>query len=73
MTREEGPVRSVPHAGKHEALDPVAHLGQEDSVDLRAVLRDGAFGGSLDLALEEAMRIKPKGHDFVIERRRDGN
>jgi GTP 3',8-cyclase len=44
-------------------------LGQDDSADLRAVLR---AKGDLDAALDAAMAIKPKGHDFVIERRRDG-
>jgi cyclic pyranopterin phosphate synthase len=42
-------------------------LGQEDMVDLRAVLRaDGA--GALDTALDHAMQLKPKGHDFVLDR-----
>ena len=43
-------------------------LGQEDRVDLRAALRDGGPQG-LDAALDQAMILKPKGHDFVIERR----
>jgi cyclic pyranopterin phosphate synthase len=42
-------------------------LGQDDMVDLRAVLRsEGA--GALDAALERAMQLKPKGHDFVLDR-----
>ena len=42
-------------------------LGQEDMVDLREVLRtEGPTG--LDAALDHAMRIKPKGHDFVLDR-----
>jgi len=45
-------------------------LGQEDAADLRAVLRDGADDAALDSALEEAIARKPKGHDFVIDRRR---
>ena len=42
-------------------------LGQEDMVDLRDVLRTS---GSQDLnsALDRAMKIKPKGHDFVLDR-----
>jgi len=44
-------------------------LGQDDSSDLRAVLRSG---GDLDAALDEAMMRKPKGHDFVITRKKDG-
>jgi len=40
-------------------------LGQDDMVDLRSVLREG---GSLDAALDRAMQLKPKGHDFVLDR-----
>jgi cyclic pyranopterin phosphate synthase len=47
-------------------------LGQDDRADLRAVLRAGADDGALDAAIDAAMRIKPKGHDFVIERQNDG-
>jgi len=43
-------------------------LGQEDRVDLRAALREGGTEG-LDAALDRAMMLKPKGHDFVIARR----
>jgi cyclic pyranopterin phosphate synthase len=43
-------------------------LGQEDRVELRDLLRSGG-PGSLDAALDRAMQLKPKGHDFVIERR----
>jgi cyclic pyranopterin phosphate synthase len=42
-------------------------LGQEDQVNLRDALRDGGMEG-LDAALDRAMLIKPKGHDFVIDR-----
>jgi len=42
-------------------------LGQEDCVDLRAALREGGAQG-LDRALDHAMIIKPKGHDFVLDR-----
>jgi cyclic pyranopterin phosphate synthase len=42
-------------------------LGQDDMVDLRAVLRgDGAE--TLDAALDRAMRLKPRGHDFMLDR-----
>jgi cyclic pyranopterin phosphate synthase len=44
-------------------------LGQDDSADLRAVLRSGASDDALDEAIREAIRRKPKGHDFVIDRR----
>jgi cyclic pyranopterin phosphate synthase len=42
-------------------------LGQEDSVNLRDAWRDGG-ADALDRALDHAMRIKPKGHDFVLGR-----
>ncbi len=42
-------------------------LGQDDAVDLRALLRAGAGDIALDAALEEAMRLKPKGHAFRID------
>ena len=45
-------------------------LGQEDSADLRAVLRATSDDAVLARAVEEAIARKPKGHDFIIERRR---
>ncbi len=47
-------------------------LGQDDAADLRSVLRGGASEGELDAAIREAMARKPKGHDFIIDRRRTG-
>jgi cyclic pyranopterin phosphate synthase len=44
-------------------------LGQDDQADLRAVLRSGADDAELDAALRDAIAHKPKGHDFVIDRR----
>ena len=44
-------------------------LGQDDQVNLRDALRDGGLA-ALDAALDHAMLIKPKGHDFVIDRSR---
>ncbi|MFQ6018857.1 MAG: GTP 3',8-cyclase MoaA [Kiloniellaceae bacterium] len=46
-------------------------LGQEDAADLRAPLRMSDDDKLLDAAIFEAMSRKPKGHDFVIDRRRD--
>jgi cyclic pyranopterin phosphate synthase len=43
-------------------------LGQEDSADLRAVLRSSG-DEVLDTAIDEAISRKPKGHDFIIDRR----
>jgi cyclic pyranopterin phosphate synthase len=43
-------------------------LGQEDAIDLRAPMRASAKDDLLHAALDQAMRDKPKGHDFVIER-----
>ncbi len=44
-------------------------LGQEDCADLRAPLRASPDDGPLVAAIREALTRKPKGHDFVIERR----
>jgi cyclic pyranopterin phosphate synthase len=43
-------------------------LGQEDAVDLRAPLRASATDAELHQAIDRAMWLKPKGHDFVIDR-----
>ncbi len=45
-------------------------LGQEDAADLRAALRASADDGPLIEAIREGITRKPKGHDFVIDRRR---
>ncbi|MBX3454130.1 GTP 3',8-cyclase MoaA [Ferrovibrio sp.] len=44
-------------------------LGQEDSADLRAPIRASESDAQLDAAIIEAIARKPKGHDFVIDRR----
>ena len=44
-------------------------LGQEDAADLRAPLRASADDALLEAAIAEAIARKPKGHDFVIDRR----
>jgi cyclic pyranopterin phosphate synthase len=44
-------------------------LGQEDAADLRAPLRASDSDDLLDAAIVEAISRKPKGHDFVIDRR----
>jgi cyclic pyranopterin phosphate synthase len=44
-------------------------LGQDDSADFRRVLRSGADDGELTTAIRAAIARKPKGHDFVIDRR----
>jgi len=43
-----------------------ACLGHDDQVDLKTALREGGVAG-LDAAIDEALRIKPKRHDFRIE------
>jgi cyclic pyranopterin phosphate synthase len=43
-------------------------LGQEDAADLRAPLRASEGNEALELAIEEAIRRKPRGHDFIIDR-----
>ena len=44
-------------------------LGQEDAADLRAPLRASEGNELLSNAIDEAIGRKPKGHDFVIDRR----
>src|SRR5262245_38073010 len=44
-------------------------LGQNDAADLRAPLRAGADDALLMRGIDEAILRKPKGHDFVIDRR----
>jgi len=44
-------------------------LGQDDAADLRAPLRASADDALLMAAIDEAILRKPKGHDFVIDRR----
>ncbi len=44
-------------------------LGQDDVADLRSVVRASSDDAALDAALTEAISRKPKGHDFVIDRR----
>jgi cyclic pyranopterin phosphate synthase len=43
-------------------------LGQEDAVDLRAPLRASEDDALVNAAIDRAMALKPKGHDFVIDR-----
>jgi GTP 3',8-cyclase len=44
-------------------------LGQEDAADLRKPLRASEGNELLHAAIEEAIARKPKGHDFIIDRR----
>ncbi|MGH6924162.1 MAG: GTP 3',8-cyclase MoaA [Propylenella sp.] len=44
-------------------------LGQEDAADLRTPLRASEGNERLNAAIDEAISRKPKGHDFVIDRR----
>jgi len=43
-------------------------LGQNDAADLRAPLRASTDDALLDAAITNAIALKPKGHDFVIDR-----
>ncbi len=46
-------------------------LGQDDAADFRRLLRAGATDAELDEAIRAAIARKPKGHDFIIDRRHD--
>ena len=45
-------------------------LGQNDSADLKEVVRAAESDGPLEDAIRAAIALKPKGHDFIIDRRR---
>lgn len=45
-------------------------LGQDDAADLRKPLRESADDAALHAAIDAAIARKPKGHDFVIDRRK---
>ena len=47
-------------------------LGQDDEADLRAPLRASEADDLLDDTIAEAIGRKPKGHDFIIDRRHSG-
>ncbi len=44
-------------------------LGHEDASDLRRPLRASADNEQLSAAIDRAIGLKPKGHDFIIDRR----
>jgi len=44
-------------------------LGQTDAADLRTPLRASGDDALLEAAIDEAISRKPKGHDFIIDRR----
>ncbi len=44
-------------------------LGQEDAADLRTPVRQSESDEPLERAIHEAISRKPKGHDFIIDRR----
>ena len=44
-------------------------LGQEDAADLRGALRASEGNDLLYAAIDDAIAHKPKGHDFIIDRR----
>jgi cyclic pyranopterin phosphate synthase len=44
-------------------------LGHEEAVDLRMPLRASASDDQLAAAIDRAIGLKPKGHDFIIDRR----
>ena len=46
-------------------------LGQDDAADFRSLLRAGITDDQLDEAIHAAIARKPKGHDFIIDRRQD--
>ncbi len=47
-------------------------LGHEDASDLRKPLRASPDDELLSAAIDRAISLKPKGHDFIIDRRHNG-
>ncbi len=47
-------------------------LGQNDDADLRSPVRASEGDELLEAAIQEAIGRKPKGHDFIIDRRHTG-
>lgn len=47
-------------------------LGQEDAADLRSPLRASRDNDLLNAAIDQAIGSKPKGHDFIIDRKHSG-
>ena len=46
-------------------------LGQDDAAEFRPLLRAGAADAALEAAIAAAIARKPRGHDFIIDRRQD--
>lgn len=46
-------------------------LGQDGNVDLREVVRQSEGNEALNAALDKALNLKPKGHEFVIDENND--
>ena len=46
-------------------------LGQQDKVDLKKALRESENNDLLKQVIYKAILKKPKGHDFVIERKKN--
>jgi cyclic pyranopterin phosphate synthase len=44
-------------------------LGHEDASDLRKPLRASTDNDLLNATIDRAIGLKPKGHDFIIDRR----
>jgi len=43
-------------------------LGQDDALDFREPMRAGIDDAGLDAMIDAALRLKPRGHDFIIDR-----
>ncbi|NVK20453.1 MAG: GTP 3',8-cyclase MoaA [Methylocystaceae bacterium] len=47
-------------------------LGQDGNLDLREVVRASESNEPLQAAIDQALNLKPKGHEFVIDETQDG-
>lgn len=46
-------------------------LGQDEHLDLRRIVRENESDGALGKAIDQALKSKPKGHEFYIDESRD--
>ena len=46
-------------------------LGKDDAAEVRPLLRDKVSDSELEDAIRAAIARKPKGHDFIIDRRHE--
>ena len=64
--------KSTTASERHETLTRATRLVAKIASDLRKPLRASADDALLSATIDRAIGLKPKGHDFVIDRRHNG-